>query len=321
MIGVFVVLFTAIIYFYGSMNLSNSSIYYFSFFINIIILLIVLFGLAIFFYIFGNYLKSLNNITGFIVYVIFYIPCLIIDFFNYLLKELRMTSKLIYVLFIIEIILILLYVYSNVVTNYLTKNTSTNIVLLNDSNFLNTQTTISNSYQLRMTNNISDNDSIKYRKNYAVSMWVYLNNQPPNNISYSEETEIFNYGNGKPKITYFNDASSDSKKDKYIFYFTDSTNNANNNYTMTLPNQKWNNIVFNYNSDKVDLFINGILERTYVFNDNMPNYLPSDIITIGSKNGLDGAICNINYYTEPLTKTKIAIAYSILKMKNPPILL
>jgi hypothetical protein len=231
-----------------------------------------------------------------------------------------MTSKLIYLLFIIEIILILIYVYSNVVTNYLSKTTSNSIVLLNDSQFLNTYSTISNSYYLKLES-ISDNTQFIYRKNYAISMWIYLNNQPPNNLSYSKETEIFNYGNGKPRITYFNDIASSSTKDKYIFYFTDSKDTTNNSYTMTLPNQKWNNIVFNYNSDKVDLFINGILERTFVFNNNMPNYLATDTVTIGSENGLDGAICNVNYYKEPLKKSKIAINYNLLKMKNPPILL
>jgi len=319
MIGTFLTLFAAVLYFYSSINLSDTAFSYVSYLINIIILLIVLFGLAIFFYIFGNYLKSLNNIAGFIVYIIFYIPCLIIDFLTYLLKEIRMTSKLIYALFIIEILLILLYVYSSVIVNYLTKNTSNNIVLLNDSQFLNTKSTISNSYYLKMENN-SDNTPFIYRRNYAISMWIYLNNQPPNNLSYSKETEIFNYGNGKPRITYFNDASTPSTKDKYIFYFTDLKNGTTNSYTMTLPNQKWNNIVFNYNSDKVDLFINGILERTFVFNNNMPNYLSTDTVSIGAENGLDGAICNINYYKEPLTKSKIAINYNLLKMKNPPLL-
>ena len=90
---------------------------------------------------------------------------------------------------------------------------------------------------------------------------------------------------------------------------------------MTLPGQKWNNIVFNYYSDKVDLFINGNLEKTYVFDNNAPNYTANDNITIGTQDGLDGAVCNINYYTEPLTKTQVINAYNLLMMKNPPTLL
>jgi hypothetical protein len=224
-------------------------------------------------------------------------------------------------LFIIEIILILLYVYSNKITNYFVRNTSTNIVLLPGNSFLNTKSTISSSYNLRIQTPIlaDTNQKFTYRRNYAISMWVYLNNQPPNNHSYAHETEIFNYGNGKPRITYFNDVTSDAKKDKYIFYFTSSTKKPYS-YSMTLPSQKWNNLVFNYSSDKVDLFINGNLERTFIFENNMPKYLATDTVTIGSDNGLDGAICNINYYNEPLTKTKITMAYNLLMLKNPPVI-
>jgi hypothetical protein len=240
------------------------------------------------------------------------------------LNESKMTSIVIYILFIIEILLILLYIYSNTIINYIVKDPSKSITLLEKSAYLDIKTTIGNSYQLRMISPTPDpepdNTLYNYRKNYAISMWVYLNNQPPNNKSYAEETEIFNYGYGKPRITYFNDLTNDSKKNKYNFYFTDSPN-VKTSYSMTLPSQKWNNFVFNYNSDKVDLFINGILERTFVFNKNMPKYLASDIITIGSNNGLDGAICNINYYTEALTKTKITTAYNLLASKNPPTLL
>jgi len=70
----------------------------------------------------------------------------------------------------------------------------------------------------------------------------------------------------------------------------------------------------------VDLFINGNLERTYTFNENIPIYLATDTITTGSNQGLDGAICNINYYLEPLTKSQITTTYNLLMSKNPPTL-
>jgi hypothetical protein len=311
-----IIVLIGIIYSYSSLD--SNSFSYISYGINLLIVLILLFGLAIFFYIFGNYLKTLNNFMGFLVYFVFYIPCLIIDFFKYILNELKMTSAAIYVLFIIEIIFILLYVYSSQIINFFITKTSKSIALLEKSAFLDIKSNIGDSYKLRMTSPLNnDNEKYTYRKNYAISMWVYLNNQPPNNQSYSKETEIFNYGDGKPRITYLNDTTIDKGKDKYIFYLT---NNNNNSYSLTLPSQKWNNIVFNYYSGKVDLFINGNLERTYTFNENMPIYLATDVITIGSKDGLDGAICNVNYYLEPLTKSQITIAYNLLMTKNPPTL-
>jgi hypothetical protein len=210
------------------------------------------------------------------------------------------------------------------------------MVLLEKTEFLDMKTTISSNYDLRIKDPIVSNDSgsfnrvdqtqsldsietYSYRKRYALSLWVYLNNQPPNNMSYSKETEIFNYGDGKPRITYYNDITTDSNKDKYIFYFTNSTDKISS-VKMTLPGQKWNYIVFNYYSDKVDLFINGNLEKSYVFDNNMPTYLATDNITVGTKDGLDGAICNVNYFIEPLTKSHITNAYNLLMMKNPPTL-
>lgn len=333
-LAIFGILFTAVIYSYSSLN--KQSFTFVSYAMNFLLFLIILFGLAIFFYIFGNYFKSLNNFSGFIVYFIFYIPCLIIDFFKYILKEFRMSSSSIHVLFVIEVILVLTYLYSKDIINYFITKTTKNMVLLEKTEFLDMKTTIGSNYDLRIKDPIVSNnsnsfkkvdqtqalDSIEtysYRKRYAISMWVYLNNQPPNNMSYSKETEIFNYGNGKPRITYYNDITTDNLKDKYIFYFTNSTD-QNASVKMTLPGQKWNNIVFNYYSDKVDLFINGNLEKSYVFDNNMPTYLATDNITVGTKDGLDGAICNVNYFIEPLTKSQITNAYNLLMMKNPPTL-
>lgn len=328
------ILFTAIVYSYSSLN--KQTFTFISYAMNFLLFFIILIGLAIFFYIFGNYFKSLNNFSGFIVYFIFYIPCLIIDFFKYISKESGMTSLPVYALFIIEVLLILTYLYSKEIINYFITKTTKNMVLLEKTEFLDIKTTITTNYDLRIKDPIVSNNSgsfkkvdetqslettetYSYRKRYAISMWVYLNNQPPNNQSYSKETEIFNYGNGKPRITYYNDITTDNNKDKYIFYFTNTTD-ENSSVKMTLPGQKWNNIVFNYNSDKVDLFINGNLEKSYVFHNNMPTYFASDNITVGTADGLDGAICNVNYFIEPLTKTQITNAYNLLMMRNPPTL-
>jgi hypothetical protein len=132
---------------------------------------------------------------------------------------------------------------------------------------------------------------------------------------------LFDYGNGKPKITYFNDESKINTKDSYYIYFTDTSKNELK-YQITLPNQKWNNFVFNYQSNIVDLFINGKLERTFDFSSNdlsPPKYLVTDNITTGSENGVKGAICNIEYFSSPLTKNEIVNNYNVLMWNNPPI--
>lgn len=319
LIGVVMTIMTALFYSYSTMNSATLAVT--SYFLNIIMVLIALVGLAIFFYIFSNYLKSVEGLVGFLIYFIFYIPCLLIDFSNYILNEFKMTSRPVYMLFIVEIILILLYIYLPDLIKR-ANNTSDVIVLLESGAFLDSRQVIGNSYQLRMLgpwppNSVVPSTTFQYRRSYAISMWTYLNIQPPNNKSYSEETQIFNYGNGKPKISYFNNTEVDKSKDKYIIYFTNDKT-GETSYDLTMPSQKWNNIVFNYYSDKVDLFINGNLERTFQLSNNIPIYLATDNIEIGSKAGLSGAICNIRYYINPLSKTQIVNNYNLLMNKNPP---
>jgi len=157
-----------------------------------------------------------------------------------------------------------------------------------------------------------------FNKNYAFSMWVYLNVQSDNFLAYSKETTIFSCGNGKPKITYFNNINEDDKKNKYIFYFTDLKKGPSK-FELSLPNQKWNNFVFNYDYNKVDLFVNGELVRTFQYGSNRPKYRATDKISIGSEDGLNGAICNVRYYPDKLSNAHIISTYNLLMYKNPPV--
>jgi len=316
-IGVIASLLVSMFYFY--MNMSYDTFATMSYLILFISFLILICGLAIFFYIFSNYLKSLKGLLGFLTYFIFYIPCLLIDFVQYLLNEFKSTSNAIYVLFFIEIILLIVYIYIPKLINWISYKDG--IVLLEKSTFLNIHQTIgsSNTMILPRENDLkSFSKALVYRENYAFSMWVNLNVQPPSFAGYAKESVIFDCGNGKPKITYYNDMNDANKKNKYIVYFTDSKKGPSS-YEIEMPSQKWNNIVFNYTSSKVDLFINGNLERTFTFNKNRPKYNATDFIDIGSDDGLDGAICNVRYYTENLTSSQIANAYNLLMNRNPPV--
>ena len=115
------------------------------------------------------------------------------------------------------------------------------------------------------------------------------------------------------------------ERDKYVFYFSrypptkQYTEKDHTFYDVTLQNQKWNQIVLNYNRNKVDLFINGDLERTFQMKDEMPLYNDLDKITIGEDNGLDGGICNVVYYRHPLTAEQIAFSYNTMSIGSLPI--
>jgi hypothetical protein len=227
-----------------------------------------------------------------------------------------MTSKLVYILFLFEIFLILIYNYLPKLINYFDKKDGT--VLLDNGVFLDNRKTIGSSQvmQIPLTKLENQNSQIVFQRNYAFSMWIYLNAQPENFVSYSKETIIFDCGKGKPRISYFNDINDDTGKNKYIVYFTNSRRVG---FETSLPLQKWNNFVFNYDSNKIDLFINGELAKTYSFNNDMPKFKASDLIVVGSDNGLDGAICNVRYYPNKLSLSHITTTYNLLMHKNPPV--
>jgi len=84
-----------------------------------------------------------------------------------------------------------------------------------------------------------------------------------------------------------------------------------------LTRQKWNNIVFNYDLGKMDIFVNGKLEGVW---NNEIQFMKNKTITIGEKDGISGGICNVAYYPSALTKTQIEFSYNVLKLKNPPII-
>uniref|UniRef100_A0A6C0JN69 Uncharacterized protein n=1 Tax=viral metagenome TaxID=1070528 RepID=A0A6C0JN69_9ZZZZ len=315
MISLLALIVIAAIYFYINMN--SSSFLAVSFIWGIIIGLILLVGLALLFYMLSNYLKTFTGWSGFIVYFIFYIPCLLIDFFKYILKEFQMTSRLVYVLFFIEILLISLYILLPKIINWFDKKDG--VVILDNGVFLNKSTDIGTSELFEIPYKKLESKDIGkvYKTNYSISMWIYLNIQPTNFNGYLKETNIFDFGKGKPKVTYYNDTKDNIHKNKYFIYFTN--NKDTNKYEISLPIQKWNNFVFNYESNKVDLFINGELVKSFKFNkSNLPTIEPSDIITVGNKDGLDGAICNVRIYPEKLSQLHITSAYNLLMFKNPP---
>jgi len=189
--------------------------------------------------------------------------------------------------------------------------------------------------------------SYAFRTNYAISMWVYVNPMPMTRIGYEKETNIFYYGtktwHAKPVGTktpstpipttaqYHPKVSLLQEKDNYFFNFYYSGSEAT--HKLDLPLQKWNNIVFNYLSNGVDVFINGKLTLSYNFSNDSPQYSEDDDIVIGdtnelnningiinmNTNGIYGSICNTVYYTRPLTKREIVINYNMLSINNPPI--
>lgn len=309
-----------VLYSYFSISWNPTTLYYSSYSMNILLFIIFIVGLGILFKVFSGELKKMNGWPGFFINLLFFLPCLFNDGLQYLLNQFRITPNIVIILLFLEIVLVLLYVYIPVLINKISQSDKSTI--LNRPIFLDREIPIGDS-SLFLLKPIDDSIVYKseqvYRRNYTFSMWIYLNPQSSTNNAYVNGAKIFDFGGGKPRIDYKNQSNNTRipNKDVYIISFSNTSPDAK--YEIHLPNQKWNNFVFNYVDSKVDLYINGSLERSFEFSDNVPEYLPTDIITIGDKNGLQGSICNVRYLPDILTPEKIMLLYNLLHMRNPPL--
>jgi hypothetical protein len=329
------------------------------FFIGIVVI-VVLFGLSIVSSIAGEKLRRMKGFTGFFINFIFFIPCLITDFFKYIKKEFNLTPSVTYIILFFQIILLLIYIYlprlfqQKLITN---GTTIVNEPLFLDieppiytgienkfeepagKEVANIDDIPRNEYLKREVN---DPDENEFFKNYSISLWIYLND----NIKSEIPKHIFSYGSKddfKPKIEYLgvsdlsNKTITDPDYDDYseskgklritISKCSVTDNNFyekcddNGSIFVDMTIQKWNNLVFNYTENGVDLFLNGDLVNSINFGteNNFPSYNPNDKFRVGDHKDLKGAICNVSYFSNVLTTREISTYYNLLFFKNPPV--
>jgi hypothetical protein len=322
--GIGLILISILGYYYA--KASKSTLLFLNSIMSILIVFIIIIGLAIFYYIFSNYLKKQTGGLGFFINLIFYIPCLFTDFVSYIKKEIGLTPNIVFILFILELLLVLTYLFFPKLINIVIKNNKN--IIMNEPIYLNQTQTIAQS-ELFIINkdpyneevNKENVDNIIFRNsNYSISFWVYVNTNTSSSESYTEEKNIFNYADGKPKLVYLSDGLNHINK--FIVYFTNNDNvpKEQRMYEITAPIQRWNNFVFNYKDSNADLFVNGVLERTFYFGEATPlNGTISDNITVGDENGISGAICNVCYFPNVLTAFEISKTYNLLMNLNPPV--
>ena len=320
--------------FYYNNSSSYSSALYTSIMNKVFIIisfLIAIIALALTYKLFANKLRNQPGMIGFILDLLFLLPCLFSDFLEYWMRQFKITSNSVFILFILEILLIIAYItIPTAVNSSITKNA---IPLLPDYAFLSVPKTLPTDMlpTIKITDLTTNTENITSNQKYSISMWIYMNQQSHNSSSLTYN--IFSYGSSnfgmKPQISYSNSSNNQTLKDTYQVTcsgFQDSDMNVNGVSTsvlLELTGQKWNNFVFNYGSNNnVELYVNGDLVRVFSFGPDQPNpkYDSSDVITIGDLNGLDGAICNVTYYTEPLTDYQVRMMYKLLSGNNPPVL-
>ena len=326
---------------------------------NILLAIICLVGLAILFNIFRGTTRKLTGWSGFMFQVFFFLPCLISDYFDYIRAEVAGTPPTVFILFILEIVLILAYIYiPKLLNQQITKNSriiqmdplriDKVKVLDNNSMFLLKPKEIIETTTLGQdkTTVLADHTNIistivdasgnllntgandVFTTNFGLSMWIFVNERDvginnPNSEKEQYEIPIFKYGNlnestGKPSISYLGNS-------RWKFNFTVPLNKPkkieyqDTYFIVSVPSQKWNQVVFNYYDHQVDLWINGNLERNMDIKQNPLRQTQTDVITIGSDFGLMGAICNIQFYSKPMTLSQISQSYNVLFSQNPPV--
>jgi len=305
--------------------------------INILLICIILFGLAIFYILFLTKYTARGSSLSFIINFIFYIPCLFSDFFTYLLKDFITTPKSVFHLLFIEFILLITYFYFYPKAQ--SSTTSNGVVLVSNPIILNKRTQIDGPLYQTFFNKMNDPISNKVtissplRTTYSIGMWIFLNIQPLSQLSYNNELDLFQYTtpdscncNSHPKVTYVNSKNGVDGADEYMFYLAPTDDKKDSiKYSKSLPHQKWNYLVFNYRDGAVDIFINGVFETSVVIPVPIV-YSYQDTISVGQydlagkdRSGIYGAVCNVVYYRNILPKSQIISNYNLLSIKSPPI--
>ena len=174
-------------------------------------------------------------------------------------------------------------------------------------------------YERLYNNDISGTYNTEYHKdsslvvNYTLSFWFYINPTQQNIIT-DDWLDVLDYGN-KIKVQY-----GLVNNENNVIRFTIRENNKDTfkfiHLESNIPSQKWNNFIFKYYDNKVDIFMNGILRDTA--SNVFINREEYNLITIGQNNGMTGSICNIIYYPYSLSIDKIQQNYDNLINNNPP---
>ena len=276
--------------------------------VNILFVFGLLIGLALVYSIGIEYINKVEGWPGFILNIILFIPCLINELIDFVLQDYASTANVVFILFILEILVIISYLYLPKMVNNLMKHNG--IQILSEIRYLNRPMVIGNNsiYPKIIDKQVSYN-------NFALSLWLNTGNIL---VQQNKYIPIFTYGSspnimGHPSLNY-------GYNNQLNIVFSNH-DNANTTYMVTISPQKWNNLVFNYNNNGVDLFINGKLFYSTSLINMLPIYdIIADKFYIGTNNMIDNsAICNIVYYKQPLTLLQITQNYNLLHTKNPPL--
>ena len=315
--GVVMVLVTLFVYLYTHASAAFTVIL--TFFLNMVLFLMMLLALVFLGNVATNYLKRTDGVFSFLLEFIFYIPCLLSAGAQGLWADWKMTPPLSAVILAVELLLILTYLYVPLLIQTIVTPSGA-IVLQGPPVFLDqgavtvgTSEAARTSANSTVANNIlpqgigGDPPASQYNADYALSMWIAVNpggtastsTQMPNGV----EAPVFSYGTTttsyKPCVRY------DVGRDVY------NVEVAPNKFVsgLRVANQKWNQFVFNYNiaTQMIDIYINGQLAHSTPMSAQNPiKFDAADQFTVGGSIPVYGSVGNVTYYPHSLTPYQIA---------------
>lgn len=289
---------------------------------------------------------------------IIFIPCLFLDMLTSSQSVVGDTTRTIWIIVAIEILLIAILYGGPYLLNYIGASASQIVaapVSLKQKydTKLNTQSPQIFIYHNTGIDRTPEDKAAncpveeKKRYNYSISGWFFLNNM---STPVNQHLEIFDFG-GVPKMTYNSSSAelilscntldiSGSPKSTSTMIYNSKTNyntiiagkseNKKNQIRMlidneeeldvSIPLQKWNYFVVNYNGKTMDFFMNN---RLLIRSDFIMPDIVLKPITIGdtsNNKGLNGSICNFAFHKVPLTKEQIRWTYTMFKSQNPPMI-
>jgi len=289
---------------------------------------------------------------------IIFIPCLFLDILTSSQSAVGDTTRPIWIIVAIEILLIAILYGGPYLLNYIGASASQIVaapVSLKQKydTKLNTQSPQIFIYHNTGIDRTPEDKAAncpveeKTRYNYSISGWFFLNNTAN---SLNKDLEIFDFG-GVPTLTY-NKTTTELKlwcntldisgspsststliynsKTNYNTIIAGKNENKKNQIRIlmdneeeldvSIPLQKWNYFVVNYNGKTMDFFMNN---RLLIRSDFIMPDIVLKPITIGdtsNNKGLNGSICNFAFHKVPLTKEQIRWTYTMLKSQNPPMI-
>ena len=273
-----------------------------------------------------------NRLLKLLIDIFLYIPCIMINTVEFIKAQWKITTKTEWLILGGEVVFIgvsyvLPIIYQKLVTH-------DGQILIGEPKYL------SKKYELGTYQNLNpvDNTGDVFKYSYCISGWFNIYGMAPNmRASANEFTDIINYSN-KPKIQFnvstntlriqtelshhmhphIHGTNKDEHHDKQSA--TEPSSTGSKTFDVFISNdiilQKWNNIVINYDSGYMDVFLNGKLVGT---KGTVSPYMKFDVVSAGANRGIEGGICNVIYYNRILSKGEININYNLLSELNPPI--